>query len=135
MSLVSWCLVKNMAVGCRLSQSSAGWRARCLPPPSSHRSLITGRWWETRQGNSPGSSHISILLAFSLPLLLYSSCASEFVFSFFSVCAIKLVSFSTFISICLSLRKFKTALQLVTTVSKVNKKAWGWRLACGNQQK
>lgn len=32
-----------MAVGCRLSQSSAGWCARCLHPPCSHRSLITGQ--------------------------------------------------------------------------------------------
>lgn len=43
MRLVSWCIVKNMAVGCRLSQSSAGWYAHRLHPPYSHRSLITGQ--------------------------------------------------------------------------------------------
>lgn len=43
MSLVSWCLVRNMAVGCRLSRSSADYSAHCLHPPSSHRSLNMAR--------------------------------------------------------------------------------------------
>lgn len=43
MSLVSWCLVRNMAVGCRLSRSSADCCAHCLHPPSSHRSLNMAR--------------------------------------------------------------------------------------------
>lgn len=43
MSLVSWCLARNMAVGCRLSRSHADCCAHCLLPPSSHRSLNMGR--------------------------------------------------------------------------------------------
>lgn len=86
MGVVSWCLVKNMAVGCRLSQRSAGWYARCLHPPCSHRSLITGQGWQAGQGNSPASSHSGTVPASSLCLRLFFMFVSTFP-SFFSLSA------------------------------------------------
>lgn len=48
--------------------------ARCLHPPCSHRSLITGQGRPTRQGNSPASSHSGASLALPLLVLVLSIC-------------------------------------------------------------
>lgn len=87
---------------------------RCLYPPSSHGSLISGLWWETRHGNSPGSSHMSTL----------------FSFSFTAICSTCLTGFLT---CCLLIHLFSTNETLPfrlppTTLRSLLRKACSWGL-------